>query len=507
MTTGYILILAILILGGVLATAGDRIGTRVGKARLSLFNLRPRKTAVLITILTGSLISASTLAILLIADKQLRTGVFELEEIQQDLSRAREDLQQTRSQKQQVEQTLDQARSQQIVAQQRLKSIEQSLQATLGKLSQALQQQARTEAQLQQTQAQLQQLDVEKTRAEAARAQAETERQRAETERARAEAERERTKAQLRQTQAQKQSLSTEIDTLQAERQDLIRQKQQVQAQIAQRDAEIEQNQQQLEAQRQKLAQQERQLLRQSQQLAQREVLLEQLTNQQNYLERQIASLERDFQSLRQGSVAVRRGQVLASGVVRVLEPDAAPEAVDRLLREANRTAIAQTRPGEAVDRQVVQITRAEVERLIEQIRDGQDYVVRILAAGNYILGEQNVQVFADAIRNQVVFEAGEVVAETSVDPSEMSEKEILQRLDFLIEASRFRARRNGILAERVQIGDGRPETTIAFVEQLREYDRSLDIQAIAQDLTYTAEPLRIELSAVRDGEVVFRTE
>ena len=58
MTSGYILIVAILLLGGVIATLGDRIGTKVGKARLSLFNLRPRKTATLVTVITGSLISA-----------------------------------------------------------------------------------------------------------------------------------------------------------------------------------------------------------------------------------------------------------------------------------------------------------------------------------------------------------------------------------------------------------------------------------------------------------------
>lgn len=37
---GYILVLAVLILGGAIATLGDRLGTKVGKARLSLFNLQ-----------------------------------------------------------------------------------------------------------------------------------------------------------------------------------------------------------------------------------------------------------------------------------------------------------------------------------------------------------------------------------------------------------------------------------------------------------------------------------
>ena len=80
--SGYILILAVLILGGVIATVGDRIGTRVGKARLSLFNLRPRRTAVLVTILTGTLISATTLGILLATSEQLRIGILQLGQLQ-----------------------------------------------------------------------------------------------------------------------------------------------------------------------------------------------------------------------------------------------------------------------------------------------------------------------------------------------------------------------------------------------------------------------------------------
>ena len=38
--TGWLLILTLLVLGGVLSNLGDRLGSRVGKARLSLFRLR-----------------------------------------------------------------------------------------------------------------------------------------------------------------------------------------------------------------------------------------------------------------------------------------------------------------------------------------------------------------------------------------------------------------------------------------------------------------------------------
>ena len=87
--SGWLLILALLILGGVLSTLGDRLGSRVGKARLSLFNMRPRRTAVLITVLTGSLISALSLGLLLLVSRQLRVGLFELDALQAKLRDSR----------------------------------------------------------------------------------------------------------------------------------------------------------------------------------------------------------------------------------------------------------------------------------------------------------------------------------------------------------------------------------------------------------------------------------
>ena len=87
MAFGYVLIvLAAVVLGGVIATVGDRLGSRVGKARLRLFNLRPRQTATVITIVTGGLISALTLGLILLL------GVLELEEVQTQLRKAREEL-------------------------------------------------------------------------------------------------------------------------------------------------------------------------------------------------------------------------------------------------------------------------------------------------------------------------------------------------------------------------------------------------------------------------------
>jgi uncharacterized protein (DUF3084 family) len=94
--SGWLLILALLVLGGVLSTLGDRLGSRVGKARLTLFNLRPRKTAVVITALTGALISAISLGLMLLVSERLRVGLFELDQIQARLRDSRQALQRNR---------------------------------------------------------------------------------------------------------------------------------------------------------------------------------------------------------------------------------------------------------------------------------------------------------------------------------------------------------------------------------------------------------------------------
>ena len=90
--TGWLLILSLLLLGGILSTLGDRLGTRVGKARLSIFKLRPKSTAVLITVFTGSIISAISFAIMVAFNSQLRVGLFELEDIQAKITTREKEL-------------------------------------------------------------------------------------------------------------------------------------------------------------------------------------------------------------------------------------------------------------------------------------------------------------------------------------------------------------------------------------------------------------------------------
>jgi len=114
--TGWLLLLSLLILGGVLSTLGDRLGSRVGKARLSLFGLRPRQTAVVITVLTGSLISALSLGLMLLVSRQLRVGLFELNDLEARLRSSRSDLKGSRRAQRKAREQLEEARADEIKA-------------------------------------------------------------------------------------------------------------------------------------------------------------------------------------------------------------------------------------------------------------------------------------------------------------------------------------------------------------------------------------------------------
>ncbi|MFK0733350.1 MAG: DUF3084 domain-containing protein [Gloeotrichia echinulata GP01] len=494
MTTGYILILAILILGGMLATVGDRIGTRVGKARLSLFNLRPKNTAVLVTIFTGTLISASTLAILFTADEGLRKGVFELEDIQRDLRHKREQLKTTETQKSQVEIQLNQARKEQAQAQQDLQVINQSLQAanakqqaTQAQLNRTITQQAQTQSQLQRTQSQLGQVVAQYQKAI----------------------------NELQSVYDEKDSLLAEIERRKLERQRLYAEAKkaidEAKTAIEKRDRELANRQQTIEQRDKKIANldgliQKRNLeiAAREQVIAKRESRLKELEQQQNYLEQEVARLEKYYQSyrdLRLGKLALVRGQVLAAGVVQVSQASAARQAIMQILQEANRNASMElSEPGtNPPNVDILRVPQDKIEQLIKQINDGREYVVRIFCAGNYVRGEKQIEFFADTARNQLVFSGGQLLATTTADPKNMTSYQLRQRLDLLISASQFRARNAGII-ENVQI-DG---TFLRFVAQLRQSEQPLEIKAIAAEDTYTVGPLKVKLLAILNGEVIF---
>tara|TARA_B100000963_G_scaffold36078_1_gene27005 strand:- start:371 stop:760 length:390 start_codon:yes stop_codon:yes gene_type:complete len=101
--SGWLLIIFLLLLGGLISSLGDLLGTKIGKARFSIFKLRPKKTATLITIMTGSFISVSSISLILLVNSQLRVGLFRLGDLQRKLQESRKLLLSLRSERETLE--------------------------------------------------------------------------------------------------------------------------------------------------------------------------------------------------------------------------------------------------------------------------------------------------------------------------------------------------------------------------------------------------------------------
>ena len=72
----WILIIFLILLGGSIAPFGDLLGSKIGKSRFSIFKLRPKKTATIVTIITGGFISAISIGLLILVSEEFRQRLF-----------------------------------------------------------------------------------------------------------------------------------------------------------------------------------------------------------------------------------------------------------------------------------------------------------------------------------------------------------------------------------------------------------------------------------------------
>ena len=472
MTSGYILIAAIFLLGGIIAAFGDRLGTKIGKARLRLFNLRPRQTAMMVTVVTGMLISALTLGILFSLSESLRRGIFQLDDILKEKRHIEGELAEVKQQKQQVEQQLARVKQEQSQAVTNLDAINLDFKQSKQQLSKISKQAKKLKQELDNLLAQ-----------------------------------RENQLAQLARLQQQSQELQNQLQ--QRERQ--ISEQDRILVQKEARLQELEQQQAILQNQVQErdrsIANLDRAIAAAETSLKLRTQRLEQLETQLSFLSKNVATLEQSYQELREKKITIVKGQVLSSAVVRIVDPNAAISAIDSLLRKANTNAVKATQfTGAEPKQRIVKITRSQVEQLASQIEDGRDYVIRILSAGNYVQGEKRVEVFADLALNKQIFPKGEEIATVSIDSRNISRQEVQERLNWLLAVSKFRAQRAGVLGD-IQIGDNRVENLVGFVNKITQSTEPVnEIKAVVTENTYTAGPLKLDFVVVRNGKIVFST-
>ena len=83
---GVVIVLILMVMGGIIAFLGDKIGSKVGKRRLTMFGLRPKYTSIIITIVSGVLISFLTVAVMTVVNENVRIALFGLNKLKAEMN-------------------------------------------------------------------------------------------------------------------------------------------------------------------------------------------------------------------------------------------------------------------------------------------------------------------------------------------------------------------------------------------------------------------------------------
>ncbi|HZJ10991.1 MAG TPA: DUF3084 domain-containing protein [Trueperaceae bacterium] len=89
MTFIVLLVVALVVLAGIIAFAGDRLGTYVGRRRLSLFGARPRRTGQIVGVAAGIVIMLTTLTVLAFAFQNATDTLINFQRTLEELNQLR----------------------------------------------------------------------------------------------------------------------------------------------------------------------------------------------------------------------------------------------------------------------------------------------------------------------------------------------------------------------------------------------------------------------------------
>ena len=73
------------IVGGFIAYLADKMGSKIGKKRMSIFGLRPKHTSILLTVTSGTIIAVLTIGVMAVSSQSARTALFGMDKLQREL--------------------------------------------------------------------------------------------------------------------------------------------------------------------------------------------------------------------------------------------------------------------------------------------------------------------------------------------------------------------------------------------------------------------------------------
>lgn len=387
---GIIIVLVLMVMGGLIAFLGDKIGTKVGKKRLTMFGFRPKYTSIIVTIISGTLISFFTVAVMAVVNENIRVALFGLNKLKGEMNELNREIADKNKQ-------LDEGK---MLLARRTDEYNKMNERAIGMSK------------------------------------------------------------ELDQVESQRASMENRLSSVQ-------KAYDKAQTDVNVSAAEIDK--------------------------------LEKTRNELNgnikKLNHERASLMNNIASIREGTMVYRTGQVVGTGIIGAgLSRTQASAALDALLNHVNtdlRTRM-NVKDKNATVMRVSQNTFEEAAS--ELVNSKSDKVVRIVSAGNIMVGEPVVVDFA-IYDNRKIFNSGAVILSAPLSSYDKGANNQGRILMFLHDVNRL-ARDKGVLFDPLtgNIGQLNAQELTDVIRQVNEYGGNCILTAVAKGDIYTEGPLVIDV-------------
>ena len=419
-------------LAGVIAYAGDVLGTTVGRRRLSLFGWRPKRTGQVVGITAGILIMLSTLGILSVAFRGAANALLNAQQVSQELRALTRERNTLQTETARLRGEIEASQSQLAEAQEIIQSAETARDDALAETSQ-----------LRTTQISLnQELGTLRRRAS-------------------------NLGVEVSSLEAQRTALEESNEALQQENRSL----QVANEGLAAENATFKDNVNGLGNEVVTLQNQLGALQRDSQRQAQR-----------------LVEAREQIEAVQGGQLTYRRGEIVYSQPIDAQEPEAVREALGTYVQEANRATAGQG-AGEIV------LRRDQVDSLTQALAasPGEDLVVLISSTDRF--GLEDVQVEVEAYENLKLLERGQLISSRQIylgsADAPVSRDNVRAEVARLTQETTGRLQRIGLF-EQVRPAPS-PAEFDSFSSWLSRLDGTVIIGAVAREPVYVNGPVELE--------------
>jgi len=401
---GIALIAILAITGGIIAYIGDKLGTKVGKKKLTIFGLRPKHTSIVVTIITGILITVSTMGILTLVSRDVRTALFGMEALKTELTTLSQEVAAKNSELDTSRSALEAKIAEYAVLTTKVQDTAKELAVIASELSAAIDQRDQIARQLDET---LQSYAV----------------------------------------------AQQAINTLQKTKNELDKRVQNLTTAKTSLQTDVDN--------------------------------LNELT----------VKLRQGIQVVREGSIIYRAGEILTTTVLPGGESQSdTVRALSDVINTTNQHIVDKLGI-EDKNLEVLWVAQSDFDKVVsELVTTHQDVIVRITAGGNTVYGEPIVG-HLSVFPNQHIYRQGQTIYMTIVDVGPNSMEAEIAVMNFLQQVNTV-AVKEGILPDPLQGTVGAISGTEFYeaVNAAKRYRGKVTLTATAQNETYTAGPLKIEL-------------